>query len=173
MEPTRTISTEAKCVVKIAISSPENYNHICDVVYYRSGMSADFVERWLWFFEYLAARVKIFNPRCKVEFYKGPQNILLGEQWHEHRRAAMIKSRTTKLKQLSMVVVNNDLFGFAMADHYEKQEVVRKQLAMLQEDTYPIPDFPEYINKVKQYTGVYRLFSDPIKPEDLLSSPCS
>ena len=58
-----------KCVVKISISSETNYSHIDDVVYYRSGMSPDFVQRWLWFFEYLSARVKVSNPRRKVEIF--------------------------------------------------------------------------------------------------------
>ena len=37
-----------QCVVKIAVSTDENYTHIDDVVYYRSGMSPDFVARWMW-----------------------------------------------------------------------------------------------------------------------------
>lgn len=71
---------EKRCVVKIAVSSETDYYHIDDVVYYRSGMSPDFIERWQWFFEYLAARIKVANPRRKVEFYKGLQEIKLGRE---------------------------------------------------------------------------------------------
>lgn len=140
-----------KCVVKISISSETNYSHIDDVVYYRSGMSPDFVQRWLWFFEYLSARVKVANPKRKVEFYKGPQNIMLGSEWHEYRRGVLMKSCNTKLKKLGKGVVNDDLFHFASQDNDRKISEVKTKLASLQEDNFPIPDFPEYINKIKQY----------------------
>ena len=109
-----------KCVVKISVSSETNYSHIDDVVYYRSGMSPDFVQRWLWFFEYLSARVKVANPRRKVEFYKGPQDIMLGQEWHEYRRCVMIKSCNTKLKKREEGIVNDVLFHFATQDNDRK-----------------------------------------------------
>lgn len=142
---------EKRCVVKIALSSETDYYHIDDVVYYRSGMSPDFIERWLWFFEYLAARIKVANPRRKVEFYKGPQEIKLGREWHEYRRGVMMKSRTTKLKQLEKGVVDDDLFHFKSEDNERKKAEVKAQLESLERDEFPIPEFPEYINKIKEY----------------------
>ena len=142
---------EKRCVVKIAVSSETDYYHIDDVVYYRSGMSPDFIERWLWFFEYLAARIKVANPRRKVEFYKGPQTIKLGREWHEYRRGVMMKSRTTKLKQLEKGVVDDDLFHFKSEDNERKKAEVKAQLESLERDKFPIPEFPEYINKIKEY----------------------
>lgn len=140
-----------KCIVKISVSSETNYSHIDDVVYYRSGMSPDFVQRWLWFFEYLSARVKVANPRRKVEFYKGPQDIMLGQEWHEYRRCVMMKSCNTKLKKLEKGVVNDDLFHFASQDNDRKISEVRSKLASLAKDEFPIQEFPEYINKIKNY----------------------
>ena len=140
-----------KCVVKISVSSETNYNLIDDVVYYRSGMSPDFVDRWLWFFEYLSARVKVANPKRKVEFYKGPQDVMLGNEWHEYRRNVMMRTCNTKLKKLEKGVVNDDLFHFASQDNDEKISEVRTKLASLEKDEFPIPAFPEYINKIKRY----------------------
>ena len=140
-----------KCVVKISVSSETNYSHIDDVVYYRSGMSPDFVQRWLWFFEYLAARVKVANPKRKVEFYKGPQDIILGSEWHEYRRNVMMKSCNTKLKKLEKGVINDDLFHFASQDNDRKISEVKTKLTSLGKDEFPIPEFPEYINKIKNY----------------------
>ena len=140
-----------KCVVKISVSSETNYSHIDDVVYYRSGMSPDFVQRWLWFFEYLSARIKVANPRRKVEFYKGPQDIMLGSEWHEYRRCVMMKSCNTKLKKLEKVIINDDLFHFASQDNNRKISEVKSKMASLEKDEYPIPEFPEYINKIKNY----------------------
>ena len=140
-----------KCVVKISISSETNYFHIDDVVYYRSSMSPDFVQRWLWFFEYLAARVKVANPRRRVVLYKGQQNIMLGREWHEYRRCVMMKSCNTKLKKLEKGVINDDLFHFASQDNDRKISEVKAKMASLEKDEFPIQDFPEYINKIKQY----------------------
>ena len=140
-----------KCVVKISISSKTNYSLLDDVVYYRSGMSPDFVDRWLWFFEYLSARVKVANPKRKVEFYKGPQDVMLGSEWHEYRRNVMMKSCNTKLKKLEKVVINDDLFHFASQDNERKIEEVKAKFTSLERDEFPIPAFPEYINKIKNY----------------------
>ena len=140
-----------QCVVKIAVSTAENYTHIDDVVYYRSGMMPDFVARWMWFFEYLAARVKVANPRRRVELWHGPTDIMLGDEWHEHRRQAMLKSRNIKLKQLQNITPDGDLFGFAKADHEQRIGEVKQQITQLESDEYPIPEFPEYINKIKEY----------------------
>lgn len=139
-----------KTVVKISISG-EKRTHVDSVIYYRSGMSADFAQRWMWYFEYLAALVKVANPRKRVELYRGPQTILLGAEWHEHRRQALIKSRTTKLKQLMRTNVDDDLFHFTSDDHAVKIEKIQKQLSRLDRDEEPIPEFPEYINQIKKY----------------------
>lgn len=140
-----------KCVVKISISSESYYFHMDDVVYYRSGMSPDFVLRWLWFFEYLSARVKVANPKRKVEFYKGPQDIMLGNEWHEYRRNVMMRTCTTKLKKLEKGVINDDLFHFASQDNERKIEEVKAKFTSLERDEFHIPEFPEYINKIKNY----------------------
>ena len=140
-----------QCIVKIAVSSTDDYNHIDDVVYYRSGMSPDFVSRWMWYFEYLAARVKVDNPRRRVEIYHGPADIMLGQEWHEYRRKALIKSRNIKLNQLQRITPDGDLFGFSQADHEKDIIKVKHQIALLERDEYIIPEFPEYINKLKLY----------------------
>lgn len=140
-----------QCIVKIAVSTTDNYNHIDDVVYYRSGMSPDFVSRWMWFFEYVAARVKVANPRRRVEIYHGPADIMLGQEWHEYRRKALLKSRNIKLNQLRRIRPDDDLFGFSAADHEQDIKAVKHQIALLERDEYIIPEFPEYINKLKLY----------------------
>lgn len=140
-----------QCVFKIAVSTAENYTHIDDVVYYRSGMTPDFVTRWRWYFEFLAALVKVANPRRRVEVWSGPVDIMLGDEWHQHRRAALLKSRHIKLKQLRNFKPNDDLFGFGMADHEEDVSKVQRQIELLERDEFPIAGFPEYINRIKDY----------------------
>ena len=38
-----------------------------ETIYYRYNLPMRIVERWKWYFEYLAALVKYYNPRRKVE----------------------------------------------------------------------------------------------------------
>lgn len=140
-----------QCVVKIAVSTDKNYTHIDDVIYYRSGMTPDFVTRWMWYFEWLAAKVKVANPRRRVELWHGPADIMLGDEWHEHRRQAMLRSRNIKLKQLQRITPESDLFGFAKAEHEQRIADIKMQIAQLERDEYPIPGFPTYINKIKEY----------------------
>lgn len=141
------------CIVKITISHSNYYFTAERTVYYRSGMSPDFVTRWLWFFEYLAARIKVANPRRRVELWKGPlsDGILLGADWHEYRRGVMIKTRERKLAKLEQGVVDDDLFHFKSSDNAARCEVLRQELADLKADRFPIPEFPIYINEVKHY----------------------
>ena len=139
------------CVVKIAISTESNRYHVDDVVYYRSGMSADFAVRWNWYFEYLAALIKVKNPKRAVFMYGGKQDILLGREWHEYRREVLLKSRQRKLKQLEGPVIDDDLFGFKSQDNEAKKAKVMAEIDSILKDEYPIAEFPEYINKIKVY----------------------
>lgn len=140
-----------QCVVKIAVSTAENYTHIDDVVYYRSGMTPDFVTKWRWYFEYLGALVKVANPHRRVEVWTGPVDIMLGDEWHQHRRTAMLKSRNIKLKQLRNITPSSDLFGFGLQDHELSISEVQRQIELLERDEFPIAGFPEYINKIREY----------------------
>lgn len=139
------------CVVKISVTSETDRYHVDDVVYYRSGMSPDFAVRWSWYFEYLAALVKVRNPKRAVFLSGGRQDILLGKEWHDYRREVLLKSRQRKLKQLNMPVVDDDLFGFKSQDNEAEKVKVQAQLDALERDEFPIPEFPEYINKIKKY----------------------
>ena len=140
----------ALCVVKITLGSETSYHHMEEVVYYRSGMTADFLSRWDWYFSYLAALVKVRYPRRKVELFKGPQDIILGDEWHEQRRQSLLKFRKRRLKKLENHVVEDDLFGFNRGDIEKKKKKVRDEIAALERDEYPISDFPEYINRIKE-----------------------
>ena len=128
-----------------------NYYHIVEVVYYRSGMSPDFINKWRWFFEYLAARVKVAHPKRKVQLYIGPQDCMVGSEWHDYHRGVLLKSRQNKLKKLENFVVDDDLFHFAQQDHDKKIAVIKSQIASLENDTFEFGEFPDYINKIKEY----------------------
>jgi len=144
------MKAENVSVVKISISSETEYHLVSEVVYYRVG-TPSFIERWLWFFDYLRARVKVANPKRNVFMFRGPLDVKIGEEWHEYRRAALLKSRNIKLRQLRKSVVNDDFFGFASADQDKKIQEILGQIDLLEKDEYPIPAFPEYINRIHDF----------------------
>lgn len=142
-----------RCVCKITISETWSYHQVRSTIYYRSGMSPDFVVRWRWYFDYLAALVKVHNPhrnvviRCDVL----PDDMLLGKEWHEYRRNTMLQTARRKLAQLEKADVSIDIFGFAQEDHARDLASQKALVEALEADTYPIPDFPSYINRIKEF----------------------
>lgn len=140
-----------KCVVKICISMEDEYNLMDSCIYFRSGLSPDFIEKWLWYFEYLVALVKVASPRRKVVLFTGTQDVLLGAEWHEYRRNVLLKSAQRKYAQLEAKIINDDLFHFTSQLHEDKKKEIRSKIKALENDTFPIDEFPEYINQVKLY----------------------
>ena len=120
------------------------------VVYLRTGMEVDFAVRWRWWFEYLAALVKVHHPHRKVELSVGQQTVLLGEEWKAERTRNLLKDRRARLKRLEgEVVAPVDLFGFAEQAHEDKIAKCREDIRRLEAGTYHIPDFPDYRNEIK------------------------
>lgn len=137
-----------ECVVKISIGS---YNSVDEVIYYRAGLSVDFVVRWLWYFEYIAAVVKVANPKRKITLYTGRQDVLVGKDWHEYRRSSLLKSKKLKVKRIQNGEFDDDLFGFANQERQAKIESLQKDIVDLEEDKYTFDEFPAYINLIKSY----------------------
>lgn len=142
-----------RCVCKITISETWSYHQVARTIYYRSGMSPDFVVRWRWYFDYLAALVKVRNPHQNVIIYCGPldDEIKLGKEWHEYRRGVMLRTCRKKLTELAAMQVEGDLFGLGRSERDAEVAKWTAKLEALEADSYPIPDFPEYINLIKKF----------------------
>ena len=125
--------------------------HAYRVIYLRSGMNVDFAVRWRWYFDYLAALVKVHHPKRKVELYVGAQDVKLGKEWRAYRTANLLRHRRNKLKELETKNVVDDLFGYSTQERNEDIARVKKDIEQLENGTYPIPEFPEYVNEVKQW----------------------
>lgn len=119
----------------------------------RTIKSPDFVVRWRWYFDYLAALVKVCHPHLNVVIHCGTldDDIKLGNDWHDYRRTTMLQSARRKLAQLESADIALDIFGFAQEDHARDLASQRALVEALENDTHPIPEFPEYINRIKEY----------------------
>lgn len=57
-----------------------------EVIYYRNKLPMWIIEQWKWYFEYLAALVKVNNPRRKVELIICAQTLKQGQEYIEEKR---------------------------------------------------------------------------------------
>ena len=125
--------------------------HVDEVVYYRNKLPMWIVEQWKWYFEYVAARIKVRHPRRKVELVICAQTLLQGEEYIAIKSASFLKAKKGQLKRLQERPVVPDLFGFS-------QEVGNKKIAALEskiqalargEFNYYVPQ--TYINTIKDW----------------------
>lgn len=139
--------------VRLSVSM-EHYANISDAtVYYRCRMTFDFLMRWLWYFEYLQARIKVAHPHRVVELTAGRMDpkMRLGQEFIDYRRAVLIKSRSSKLEKLVNTPFDDDLFGFKSQEVNERISRLKKEIEALERGEITFPVLPDYVNEVKQW----------------------
>lgn len=122
-----------------------------EVVYYRYKLPLWIVEKWKWYFEYLAARIKVKNPKRKVELIIVACDGTCGQDYISEHAKNLLKAKKIKLKKLRTGRYEDDLFGFAKAERNEKEQAVMEEIAALErgEFNYWVPAI--YINKIKNW----------------------
>lgn len=121
-------------------------------IYYRYDMPVRIVEKWKWYFEYLAAIVKCANPRRKVKLtICAQQSCLCESDYISERTKNLLRAKNIKLKKLRMGEIEDDLFGMAKADNEAKIESVRREIEALEHGEFNYYTPPTYINKIKSY----------------------
>jgi hypothetical protein len=122
-----------------------------EVVYYRYKLPLWIVEKWKWYFEYLAARIKVKNPKRKVELIIVACDGTCGQDYISEHAKNFLKAKKIKLKKLRTGRYEDDLFGFAKAERNEKEQSVMEEIAALErgEFNYWVPT--TYINKIKNW----------------------
>jgi len=142
-----------KTVVKINVY--ENRYHVSDVAYYRSNLTVAMVSRWRWYFEYLAALIKVNNKRMKVELIIcGQDNMLNGKDYIEHKTKTLLSAKKGQIKRLKRDnSYKLNLFDFGKEEIESKIERISNEVESLEkgEFNYYVP--VEYINKIKKYSA--------------------
>ncbi len=135
--------------VKIAI-----YNgcQVEEVIYYRNRLPMRIIEKWRWYFEYLAALIKIHNPRRKVELTICAQTLLQGQEYIDEKSKTLLRAKRAQVKRLdSTNIINDDLFGYQTQQLNARKERIQAEIEALErgEFNYYIP--PTYINRLKRW----------------------
>lgn len=125
--------------------------HVDDVVYYRNKLPMWIVEQWKWYFEYMAARIKVRHPRRKVELVICAQTLLQGEEYIKVKSASLLKAKKSMLTRLIERPVVADLFGFNQEVRNKKIEALMAEIEALErgEFNYYVPQ--TYINTIKEW----------------------
>lgn len=122
-----------------------------EVIYYRNKLPMWIIEQWRWYFDYLAALVKVNNPRRKVELTVCAQTLKQGQEYIEDKSKTLLRAKKSKLKKLQNTPVQNDFFNFAKDERDSKVQAVQGEINALErgEFNYYVP--PTYINRIKNW----------------------
>lgn len=134
--------------VKITIGS---FAIVEDVIYYRSNHKLDYVNKWKWHFEYLAALVKVHNPRKTVRISIGYQDVKVGAEYIEEKTKSLLRYKKAALNRLKKGVENDDLFSFKSTDNETKIKQLEQDIHDLENGVFNYAKFPDYINEIKRY----------------------
>lgn len=140
-------------LVLISISMLHYPNIPDKTVYFRCRMTYDFVCRWLWYWEYLQARIKVANPHRVVNLTVGriDPKILLGQDYIDHRRVKLLQSRNRKLNELINTPFDDDLFGFKSQELKARISKLKSEIEALEHGEVTFPVLPDFVNEVKEW----------------------
>ena len=148
---------EPLMIVKISVSFVGGYS-VEDVVYYQYKLPLHLTIKYTWYFEYLAALVKVHNPRRHVELHIGRQDdktgndlILCGQDYIDAKTPSLIAGKKRTIAKLRNRMPADDLFGLGKAECEAKIAGIQAEIDALEcgEFNYYVP--ATYINKIKQY----------------------
>lgn len=125
--------------------------HADAVVYYRRYMNIDFILRWQWYFEYLAARLKVSHPREKVELLCGRIDLLTPAEYADKKRESLLRAKRGQIKKLENTPDELDLFDIAINKKREKIERIENEIHRLENGEQIFWVYEDYINEIHKY----------------------
>lgn len=127
-------------------------NLVEEVVYYQYDFPTMMLPRWRWYFEYLAALVKVAYPHRKVNLLimQNTEGYLAGKDYVEKKSESLLKSLRGQLKRLENKVYVDDLFGSESEKIETKKARIQQEIASLEKGEFT-RWYPEtYKNTIKK-----------------------
>lgn len=131
--------------------------HVDSVVYYRRYMNIDFVLRWRWYFEYLAARLKVAYPREKVEILCGRIDLLTPAEYAVKKRESLMRAKRGQIKKLENTPDELDLFDIAINKKREKIQRIEHEITQLENGEQIFWVYGDYKNEMKKYLSTNKI----------------
>ena len=124
---------------------------IDEVVYWRYGLPLELFNRYMWYYEYLAAKLKVKNPHRDVFLDYGYCTYPCGQDYIDINLERRLSSQRKRLKGLLNPDKYYDLFGFISSEKKAKAEKVQADIEKMEHGIYDHYVPPTYINKIKQW----------------------
>ncbi len=124
--------------------------HTDKTVYYHWCIPFNLLLKYKWYFEYLAALVKVSNPREKVVLHTGEQTLLAGEEYIEWKTKTLLRAKRSQLKKLQAQKIDDDLFSYTSEKHSEKKAKLQHEIERLEAGHFDYWVMPTYINRIKE-----------------------
>lgn len=128
--------------------------HAEDVVYYRRYMTIDFVMRWRWYFDYLAARLKVAYPHEKVEILCGRIDLLTPAEFAIKKRENLLRAKRGQIKQLENTPDVLDLFDIAINKKRDKIARIEDEIRRLENGEQIFWVYGDYKNEIHKWLKV-------------------
>lgn len=143
---------EPLMIVRIDISHIRYQGVVEEVVYYNYKLPMRLALKYDWYFEYLAALLKVRHPRRRVNLYVGRQGkILCGKDYVTAKTHTLIKGKRGSIARLKNRAVADDLFNSARAERDEKIAQIQAEIDTLERGEFNYYTPPTYINKIKKW----------------------
>ena len=150
---------EPLMIVKITVSMARCEHIPEETVYYRYKLPMNIMLRYRWYFDYIAALVKVHNPRRKVELLitrwddkPDKDKILCGEDYIGAKTANLIKGKKARISMIRNRTpsCSVDLFDIERTENAEKIAILQSEIDALErgEVNFYVP--LEYVNKIKK-----------------------
>ncbi len=143
---------EPTMVVRIDVSLSNERQVVDEVVYYRADLKMSLALRWSWYFEYLAALVKVKHPKRKVNLIitRKPDELKLGDEYIAEKTKTLLKAKRGQINRLTKDSTT-DLFGFADSDRQEKIGKIQSEIDALERGEFPYYYPVERKNVIKKW----------------------
>lgn len=144
--------TEPIMIVRIDVSMEHYRSIVEDVVYYRADLRMNQALRWKWYFEYIAARVKVKHPHrsVRLRIVRKPDDLKIGQQYIDEKTNSLLRAKRAQIKKLQNQQ-GTDLFDFAGEERRAKIEKLQSDIDALEKGEYNMWFPVEYKNHIKQW----------------------
>lgn len=139
-------------VIRIDVSMLNEPQVVEEVVYYRADLKMSRTLRWKWYFEYLAARIKVKHPKrtVRLQIIQKSADLKLGDEYIAQKSRTLIKAKRAQIAKLENDHTT-DLFSFAELDRADKICRLRKEISALERGEFPYYYPFESKNVIKQW----------------------
>lgn len=138
----------------IKITLVKNY-YDRQTVYYRYEVPPQIYGRWKWYFEYIAALVKVRYPRAKVEYYAEQIGVkdpfLAGEYYRKKKERTLLKGKMSQITKIeNKMYENDDMFHLKSEEAKSKIERIKEDIQKIKRGEYKFYIPPTYLNNIKK-----------------------